>query len=136
MKFKLLDKDCTPYKHYLTDAGYDLRSREATIVCPGGVVKIGAGVAVDIPDGYVGDISPRSSASLRGLVIQGKVDPGYTGEVGITVINVGNKAERIGKGERIAQLVVLPCLIEDIEIVDELPESDRGMQGFGSTGRS
>lgn len=137
LKFKILDPECMPYKKYPTDAGYDLRAREATQVIPGGMVKIGAGVAVEIPPGHVGDIRPRSSISAKGLVLPiGTVDPGYTGEVGIILINAGNKAEYITKGERIAQLVVLPCLSEDIEVVNELPESDRGKQGFGSTGRS
>lgn len=135
MKFKLLDKDCMPFKKYGTDAGYDLRSRESVIVRPGEVVKIGAGVAVEIPAGCAGDIRPRSSISAMGLILPiGTVDQGYTGEVGIILINASNDAVRIAKGDRIAQLVVVRCVIEGIEIVDELPETERGAGGFGHTG--
>ena len=135
MKFKLLEPGCEPYKKYFSDAGYDLKASVDAIICPGETVKIGAGIAVEIPYGYVGDISPRSSVSLRGLVIQGKVDPEYRGEVGIIVTNASNKAQRIARGERIAQLVVLPCLIEEIDMVDELGATERNANGFGSTGK-
>ena len=134
MKIKLLDPECKPYRKYDTDAGIDLRARESCIIYPGEAVKIPAGICVEIPTGHVGDISPRSSVSLQGLAIQGKVDSGYTGEVGIIAINCVNKAIKITKGDRIAQLVVLPVEIGDMEIVEELPESERGGKGFGSTG--
>ena len=135
MKIKLLDPDCMPYKKYSTDAGIDLRASKDAIIHPGDTLKIGAGIAVEIPSGYVGDIRPRSSISTRGLILPiGTVDAGYAGEIGIILINASNRAQMITRGERIAQLVVTPCLIEEIEIVDELPESERGAQGFGSTG--
>jgi len=136
MKFKLLNEKCTPYKKYLHDAGWDLCSSESLVICPGEVKKIGAGVCVEIPPGFVGDIRPRSSISARGLILPiGTVDAGYTGEIGIILINASRCATHIAKGERIAQLVITPCLIEEIEIVDELSVSERGGQGFGSTGK-
>ena len=136
MKFKIIDPECVPYKKYPTDAGYDLKSSESIVICPGEVKKIGAGICAEIPKGYVGDIRPRSSISARGLILPlGTVDYGYTGEIGIILINTSRYATHITKGERIAQLVITPCLTEDIEIVDELPESERGANGFGSTGK-
>jgi dUTP pyrophosphatase len=125
-----------PYKKYSTDAGLDLRSSKDAIIHPGDTLKISAGIAVEIPKGYVGDIRPRSSISTRGLILPiGTVDAGYVGEIGIILINASKRAQMITKGERMAQLVVTPCLIaEEIETVDELPESERGAQGFGSTG--
>ncbi len=136
MKIKLLDPFCMPTKKYRFDAGWDLRASESLIICPGEVVKIGAGIAVEIPRGYVGDIRPRSSMSAKGLILPiGTVDAGYTGEIGIILINAGNNAQKIEKGERIAQLVITPCLLPDLESVDELPETERGSYGFGSTGR-
>lgn len=136
MKFKLLDPDCVPYKKYPTDAGYDLKSSRDIWIAPGETVMIGAGVAVEIPKGYVGDIRPRSSTSLNGLVLPvGTVDHGYTGEIGIIVINVKHVPVQIHRGDRIAQLVVTPCIAESVGVVDELPKSLRGRDGFGSTGR-
>ena len=135
MKIKLLDPECKPAKKYSYDAGWDLRARESCIICPGETVKIGAGIAVEIPRGYVGDIRPRSSISAKGLILPiGTVDCGYTGEIGIILINTGNNAQKIERGERIAQLIVTPCLLPNLETVEELPESERGSDGFGSTG--
>ena len=67
MKIKLLNPDCMPTKKYAFDAGWDLRASESLIICPGEVAKIGAGIAVEIPKGYVGDIRPRSSISAEAL---------------------------------------------------------------------
>lgn len=134
MKIKLLDPECMPFKKYQDDAGIDIKSRIDIDVWPGITEVLPAGISIAVPQGYVGDISPRSSISMKGLVIQGKVDTGYTGEVGIICTNVTNEPLHIQKGARIAQLVLMRISTEDIEIVDELPESDRGTGGFGSTG--
>ena len=136
MKFKVLEEGCEPYRKYNTDAGYDLKARESVLIFPGGTAKFGSGVCVEIPAGHVGDIRPRSSMSQRGLIIPiGTIDHGYTGEIGLIVINASEESQWVEKGERIAQLVVAPCLIEDIELVDELAETERGCSGFGSTGK-
>ena len=136
MIFKVLEAGMEPYRKYDTDAGYDLKARQDVLIMPGQTARFGSGVCVEIPPNYVGDIRPRSSMSQRGLIVPlGTIDHGYTGEIGLIVINASNQSQRIVKGERIAQLVVVPCLIEPIEIVDELPESERGADGFGSTGK-
>lgn len=134
MKIKLLDPKCMPYKKYTDDAGIDLKSRIDSVLWPGITKMLPAGICIAVPQGYVGDISPRSSISIKGLVIQGKVDCGYSGEVGIIATNTTNEFIHIEKGARIAQLVLMQISTEEIEIVDELPESDRGTGGFGSTG--
>lgn len=134
MKIKLLDNNCMLFRKYKQDAGWDLKCRIREKILPGETVKIPSGICVEIPPGYVGDISPRSSASANGLIIQGKVDAGYTGEVKITVINPTNEYKIISQYERIAQLVVMRILDEELEIIKELEESERGSQGFGSTG--
>jgi len=134
MKIVLLDKELTPYKKYKDDAGIDLRAGENVILCPGEARTLSAGIQVQIPKNHVGIIKSRSSYFKQGIVIDGVIDCGYTGTVGIMCNNTSNVARKISKGDRIAQLVVLPCLIEDMEIVEELPESERGGKGFGSTG--
>jgi dUTP pyrophosphatase len=90
---------------------------------------------VEIPWGYAGLIRARSSSTLKGLDIHGTIDSGYRGEIFLLTNNLTDSPIEIKAGERIAQLVVVPCLVETIELVDELPDSQRGIGGFGSTGR-
>lgn len=135
MKFKTLEPGMELYKKHSDDAGYDLKSRVNVIVFPGRTEKIPSGVAVAIPQGYAGLIRARSSSTIRGIDIHGTIDSGYRGEVYLLTNNLTDCPIEIKAGERIAQLVVVPCLIEPIEQVDELPDSPRGADGFGSTGR-
>lgn len=135
MKFKTLEPGMELYKKHSDDAGYDLKSRVNVIVFPGRTEKIPSGVAVAIPQGYAGLIRARSSSTIRGLDIHGTIDSGYHGEVYLLTNNLTDCPINIKAGERIAQLVVVPCLIEPIGQVDELPDSPRGADGFGSTGR-
>lgn len=135
MKIKLLDKGCKPFKKFPTDAGWDLICRESVRICPGETVLIPTGVGMAIPTGHVGDISPRSSGSKKGLVIQGKVDAEYRGEVQIIATNCGKRAITVDKGERIAQLVIMRIHNDWLEEVDELDMTPRGENGFGHTGR-
>lgn len=136
LRIKLIDPACEPYKKHTTDAGWDLRSREYFLLMPGAVKRVGAGICVEIPTGYVGDIRPRSSITQKGLVVPiGTVDSSYRGEIGIIIINASNSIISIAKGERIAQLVITPCLLTRIQKVNELSQTERGTNGFGSTGK-
>jgi dUTP pyrophosphatase len=93
------------------------------------------GIAVEIPDGYEGQIRPRSSISKQGLYVHlGTIDSDYRGEIGVIVTNAGKRAVRIEKGARIAQLVISPVARPEIEQVEALSETKRGAGGFGSTG--
>ncbi len=97
------------------------------------------GIAVAIPEGYAGMVVPRSGLAARsgiGVVNgPGLVDAGYRGEVNVILINHGAETLELKRGERIAQLVVVPVVEQEFVEVDELPESARGAGGFGSTGR-
>jgi dUTP pyrophosphatase len=122
------------------DAGLDLYSAEDATIAPGDRCVVGSGVAVAIPDGYVGLVAPRSgtavSVGLSMVNTPGVVDSGYRGEVRLILVNHDTKdAINIARGERIAQLVVVPVASLDIVETDELPPSERGEGGFGSTGR-
>jgi len=111
-------------------AGLDLYSQE-DYKDNGGVVLVSTGVRVMIPEGYVGIIKDRSGMAKKGVTTHGGViDSDYRGEVGVMLRLNGNT---IKKGDRIAQLVVVPCLM-DFETVDSLDETERGEKGFGSTG--
>ena len=98
------------------------------------------GVAVAVPDGHAGLVTPRSGLAARhGLGVvngPGVVDAGYRGELTVILINHGEQALDLVRGERIAQLVVVPVAEQEFVEVDELPVSARGDGGFGSTGRN
>ena len=122
------------------DAGLDLHSAEDVTIAPGERAVVGSGIAIAIPDGYVGLVSPRSGTAVRnGLSMvntPGVVDSGYRGEVRLALINLDpSEAMRISRGDRVAQMVIVPVLAPEIVEADELPSSQRGEGGFGSTGR-
>jgi len=120
-------------------AGMDLRADEAVELAPGERRLVPTGIAVAIPPGFEGQVRPRSGLALRhgvGMVnAPGTVDSDYRGEVGVILVNWGAETVRITRGERIAQLVVAPVTRAVLREVTELPSSDRGGGGFGSTGR-
>ena len=122
-------------------AGADLYSAENgdVVIAPGETKFIGTGLAVEIPEGYVGLVYARSGlACKRGLAPANKVgviDSDYRGEIKVAIHNHGTEARTIEKGERIAQMVVVPYLTAEYEEAEELSETVRGEGGFGSTGR-
>lgn len=105
-------------------------------LCPGARVLIPCGFAFAIPDGYEGQVRPRSSCFKRGLhVALGTIDAGYRGEVLVGVWNHGDEEVEIDHGDRIAQLVVAPVARCAVVEVSALDATERGVGGFGSTGR-
>ncbi|HEY3210363.1 MAG TPA: dUTP diphosphatase [Actinomycetota bacterium] len=121
------------------DAGLDLASAVDAEVGPGERALIPTGVAVAIPDGHAGLVLPRSGlASREGLTLAnspGLIDAGYRGEVTCAVVNLDrHRAVSIKRGDRIAQLVIMPVQLVEPTWSEELPASDRGEGGFGSTG--
>ncbi len=138
MRIKLVDEQCMPYKKHEYDAGWDLKARitEPAVIMPHKVLTVPVGVMTEIPNGYVGDIRPRSGLAKRGIVAQyGTVDATYRGEIRVTLINVSEEPYEIVPYERIAQLVVLPIFLEKLELTETLSETERGAEGFGSTGK-
>lgn len=121
------------------DAGADLRSTIDLVLEPGERRLVPTGVAVALPFGTVGLIHPRSGlAAKHGITVvnaPGTIDAGYRGEIHVCLLNTDQtEAFRINRGDRIAQLVIQRIEIADFRIVDELPGSERGAGGFGSTG--
>ena len=121
------------------DAGLDLYAAETATIEPGGRVLVPTGIALAIPPGYAGFVLPRSGLALRhGVTLlntPGLIDSGYRGEIKVLLVNHDRAATTIARGERIAQLVVQRVEPTELIEVDELPSSDRGTGGFGSTGR-
>lgn len=136
MKVKKLNPDAIlPTRAYSYDAGYDLYSIEDCVIHPRNIRTIETGLAVEIPNGWVGFIKNRSSLGLKGLDKTSQViDSGYRNSIKVVLANVSDDVLFLEKGAKIAQLVICPCLQEDIEVVDELSETDRGLKGWGSSG--
>lgn len=120
------------------DAGVDLSAREPAKLEAGDRATIPTGIAVAIPYGYAGLVVPRSGLAARhGISVvnaPGLIDSGYRGEIQVALINLGAEPFIIERGDRIAQLVVIPVSEPEFTVVEELPESGRGSGGFGSTG--
>ena len=135
---RLREEAVVPARAYAGDAGLDLAACERAELGPGERVVVGTGLAVAIPEGYAGFVQPRSGLAARhGISVvnaPGLIDSGYRGEVRVVLLNT-DRAEAfvIEPGMRIAQLVVLPVPALELVEVDELPESERGVRGFGSS---
>lgn len=140
LPFKRLDPGMPlPARAHPGDAGLDLRSAVDLEVGPGERVLVPTGLAVAIPEGHAGLVLPRSGlASKHGLTMAnapGLIDAGYRGEIVCAVVNLDREhAVRIARGDRIAQLVVVPVAVLEPVWADELPPTSRGEGGFGSTG--
>ena len=119
---------------------YALPEGEPIFIRPGETVMIHTGIAMAIPEGYVGLVYARSGlASKRGLAPANKVgviDSDYRGELMVALHNHGNIPQAVEPGERIAQLVIAPVITADFAEVEDLDSTDRGAGGFGSTGRN
>ena len=139
MPFQRLRPDAVvPTRAYAGDAGLDLASCERVELAPGERALVGTGLAVAIPDGYAGFVQPRSGlAAKHGISIvntPGLVDCGYRGELRVALLNTDARETFVVEpGMRIAQLVVMPVPEVEPVVVDELPEAERGVRGFGSS---
>lgn len=136
MKVVLEDGAIMPNLAHSDDAGYDLYSREDGVIFPDSRALFDTGVHMAIPSGYEGHIRSRSSVMLKkGCITDGTIDSGYTGSIGVILFNLSGKLVEIKKGEKIAQIVIEPVFKPELELVDTLEETDRGSNGFGSTGK-
>jgi dUTP pyrophosphatase len=127
-----------PARAYAGDAGFDLAACERVELGPGERAGVPTGLAVAIPEGYAGFVQPRSGLAARdGLTIvntPGLIDSGYRGELVVILLNTDREVPFVVEpGMRIAQLVVLPVPEVELVEVDELPASERGVRGFGSS---
>jgi len=136
---RLRDDAVLPSQAYEGDAGLDLAACERAELAPGARAVVGTGVAVAIPDGYAGLVLPRSGLAARhGVTIvnaPGLIDSGYRGEVKVILLNTdASEAFIVEPGMRIAQLVLVEAAAVQLVEVEELPASERGTAGFGSSG--
>ena len=138
MKVKKLFFDAQlPQKAHAGDLGYDLFSLGVTMIYPGQTELVGTGICIQFPEGYGALLRDRSSvATKRNLfVVAGVIDNGYTGEIKVALHNAGEDVQRIGPGEKISQMILVPTVNFTVEQVTEIESSDgRNDKGFGSTG--
>jgi dUTP pyrophosphatase len=135
---RLREDAVVPDRAYVGDAGLDLSACERVELRPGERALVGTGLAVAIPEGYAGFVQPRSGLAARnGLTVvnsPGLVDSGYRGELRVVLLNTdATESFLVEPGMRIAQLVVLPVPEVELVEVEELPASERGVRGFGSS---
>lgn len=132
-----VDKDIPlPFQKRDTDAGYDLYTMEDAWIFPLQTKRINSNHRIEINDNIVGLIQPRSNTRSRGLFVDGVIDQGYQGIWGIVVTNISWFPKKIKAGERIAQVLYLePHKIEHNEVNEFMEQTDRGEQGFGSSGK-
>lgn len=137
MKMIVEDKEFVPTKGTEKSAGYDLYSLENMFIPQGQKREINTKVSVEIPEGYFGLLCPRSSMGKKGFSLVntiGIIDSDYRGQIILHFINNGLNGQSIKRGDRIAQLLIVPYISPEIEVVEELSETVRGTGGFGSTG--
>lgn len=124
-----------PEKAHQFDAGYDLFASEPYEMKQNFPCIIQTGVHMEIPPGYAGFVKDRSSKAKIGLYTHGGViDSGYTGPIGVMMTNTLNESLKIERGDKIAQIVISPVAHFDLNLVEELEETERGSGGFGSSG--
>lgn len=137
MKIKLDEMAYRPTRAHPTDAGLDLYSRQTVMIPAGWSAVFDTGVHIQFEPGTYGKIESRSGLNVKFGIVScgGVIDESYTGSITVKLYNLSTSDYVVEGGDRIAQLVIMPYLSPEIEIVDELDETDRGSGGFGSTGR-
>lgn len=132
----VLDKGAYPIERaHEADAGYDIRTPMPIYIPAHGSAIIDSGVHVQIPIGYVGILKSKSGLNVNNDIIgTGTIDSGYTGSIRVKLYNLGDNDHYFDKGDKVIQIVFYPIFTPDIELVDNLEETERGDKGFGSTG--
>lgn len=136
MKIMLAEGAKLPTRAHPWDAGLDLYSMEDGYIRANQSRTFNTGAHIEIPEGYVGFVKSKSGLMVNhGITTDGTIDAHYTGPIKVCLFNHGGSKYEVKKDDKIAQLVILPCLLPELELVDSLEETDRGENGFGSTGR-
>ena len=140
LEIRLLHPDAVPPSRSRSgDAGYDLRATERVSIPQEGRRLVGTGIAVALPEGVAGLVTPRSGLAIEhGLTLlnaPGLIDPNYRGEIKVILHNTSERRYTVELGDRVAQLLLVPYWAPELEVVEALPETERGAGGFGSSGR-
>ena len=133
----LLDEGAKmPTRAHKSDAGVDIYARERKVIRAGDSECFDTGVHVEIPEGFVGMLKSKSGLNVKhGLTGEGVIDAGYTGSICVKLYNNSGKMYVVEKGDKITQLVIMPIITPDLILCESFEETDRGDNGFGSTGK-
>lgn len=133
----MLDKGAKlPTRAYENDGGLDLYARDTQIVPAKESATFDTGIHIELPKGTVGFVMSKSGLNIKyGLTCEGVIDAGYNGSIRVKLYNNSGFDYKIEKGDKVGQLVICPILTPELEIVDSLEDTERGGNGFGSTGR-
>lgn len=136
IKIKIDEGGYMPTRAHVTDAGLDLYTPELIVVPANGSWMVDTRVHIAIPAGYFGKIESKSGLMCNhGIAVPGGViDSGYTGSIRVKLENHSNASYKFERGSKIAQIIFIPCLLCDMQQVSDLETTDRGNNGFGSTG--
>ena len=138
MKLKIvLDEGAfMPVRAHVGDAGLDIFAAHGGVIPPYGSAAFGTGLHVAVPENYVGFLKSRSGTMFSNSVVtDGTIDHDYTGEIKVKLFNNCGARFVVERGQKIAQLVLLPIITPELEVVEELSATERGDNGFGSTGK-
>lgn len=136
MKIMLDELGTMPTRAHEHDAGLDLYAAETAYIAPHSWVAISTGVHAEIPRGFVGLLTSKSGLMAKhGLTCRGTIDAGYTGTIKAVIFNHSERVYKVTQGDKVTQMVIMPIITPELELVEELEQTDRGAGGFGSTGR-
>ena len=135
MKIAIYRNGIMPTRAHPTDAGLDLSTPENVVIPARGMNIIDTEIAVEIPDGFFGKMTSKSGLMLYGITTDGTIDSAFRGHIRVVLFNHSDYDYTFNRGEKIAQLVIIPVMIPELEVVTELSKTDRGTNGFGSSGK-
>lgn len=136
VKIKLDEGAKMPTRAHSTDAGLDIYAREEKVVPARGSAIFDTGVHIELPEGTVGMLKSKSGLNVKyGITSEGVIDVGFTGSIVVKLYNNSDDDYRVKVGDKISQLVILPILTPTPCLVDSLEDTERGDNGFGSSGR-
>lgn len=131
-----LDRNAVmPNRAHKDDGGLDLFAAETVYIAPHTHEIVETGIHVAIPRGFVGLLTSKSGLMGKGITCRGTIDSGYTGSIKAVMFNHSGKAYKVEQGSKVTQLVILPIITPEVELVDFLEETERGANGFGSSGK-
>lgn len=134
---KLNEQAILPSRATVGSIGYDLYALERVSLAPNAVTLVNTGIAIELPPGHYGRVAPRSGLAFKFNidVFAGVIDPDYRGEVTVLLFNHSASVVTISSGDRVAQLILEKASVLPVEEIEELQSSDRGADGWGSTGK-
>lgn len=136
IEIKLDDNALLPTRGHNTDAGLDLLTPADVVIKANDSAVIDTGVHIAIPEGYFGKLESKSGLNVNHNVVclGGVIDCGYTGSIKVKLYNLSDEPMNFKRGNKVVQLIIQPCLLPDLLVVDSLEDTERGDNGFGSTG--